>query len=398
MNVRDGEVLEGLLCAEGYGITRDAGEADAVLLVTCSVRQHAEDKVWSEIGRLKNGRACRCRDGRRGRPVIGVVGCMAQNYKEDIFRRAPQVDIVCGPSEIDNIALYLEEALRRKGSVVAVAERRRNEAMYHTGFREDKDHAYVVISEGCDNFCSYCIVPFVRGRLRHRPAAEILKEVRAAAALGITAITLLGQNVNSYKQATKSSGRQVAGSSRRRVGGKGDFVDLLGRVSAVEGLKSVSFITCHPKDTSPELFKLMRERACIKKYLHMPFQAGSDRILKVMDRGYTAKKYLALVDRYRKLVYNAKLSTDVIVGFPGETEADFAATRRLMERVRFDTAYIFKYSPRPHTKAAALGDDVPMAVKKRRHAQLLELQKTISRQKKDETAKRKDETAKRSSC
>ncbi len=371
MNVRDAEAIEGLLGAEGYGITHDPGKADAVLFVTCSVRQHAEDKVWSEIGRVRRA---------NGRPVIGVLGCMAQNYKEDIFRRAPQVDIVCGPSEIDNIALYLEEALRRRENVVAVVQRRRREGMYHTGFREDKDHAYVVISEGCDNFCSYCVVPYVRGRLQHRPAAEILKEVRAAVASGIANITLLGQNVNSYKQVPGSPGPQVTR--------KSDFVGLLRRVSAVEGIKSVSFITCHPKDTSPELFKLMGERARIKKYLHMPFQAGSDRVLKAMNRGYTVKKYLGLVDRYRKVVYNEKLSTDVIVGFPGETEADFAGTRRLMERVRFDTAYIFKYSPRPHTKAAALGDDVPMAVKKRRHAELLELQKTISREKKDETAKR----------
>ncbi len=379
MNVRDTEAVRGILRAQGYAWTDDPGEADAVLFNTCSVRQHAEDKVWSEIGRVRRA---------NGRPVIGVIGCMAQNYKGDIFRRAPQVDLVCGPSEIDTIALCLEEALRRTGGVVAVKERRRSEAMYHTGFREDKDHAYVVISEGCDNHCSYCVVPYVRGRLRHRPAAEILKEARAAVASGITAITLLGQNVNSY---TAVVGRRSPVACRRTpvaarlspAGGQTHFVDLLRRVSDVEGLKSVSFITCHPKDTRPGLFKLMRERATIKKYLHMPFQAGSDRILKAMKRGYTAKKYLALVDRYRALVYNGILSTDVIVGFPGETEADFAATRRLMERVRFDTAYIFKYSPRPHTKAAFLEDDVATAVKKRRHAELLELQKNISREKKE---------------
>jgi len=363
MNVRDTEAVRGLLRAHGYGWTDEPGAADAVLFNTCSVRQHAEDKVWSEIGRVAR---------KNGRPVIGVIGCMAQNYKREIFRRAPQVDIVCGPSEIDNIALYLEEALRAKGGIVAVRERRRREELYHTGFREEAAHAYVVISEGCDNYCSYCVVPYVRGRLRHRPAAEILKEVRDAVAAGIPHITLLGQNVNSYRQAGRSHGPE-----------KGSFVGLLKQVSEIEGLKSVSFITCHPKDTRPDLFRLMGKTPRIKKYLHLPFQAGSDRILKAMRRGYTVRRYLGLVDRYRGLVYNGKLSTDVIVGFPSETEADFAQTRRLMERVRFDTAYIFKYSPRPHTKAALLKDDVPVAVKKRRHAELLDLQKRISREKKD---------------
>jgi tRNA-2-methylthio-N6-dimethylallyladenosine synthase len=217
------------------------------------------------------------------------------------------------------------------------------------------------------------VVPYVRGRLQHRPAAQIIREVKVAAASGITSITLLGQNVNSYRVVSHQS------SVIRDIG----FVDLLRRASAVSGLKSVSFITCHPKDTTPELFELMAERTNIRRYLHMPIQSGSDRILKAMNRGYTAQKYLSLVDQYRRLVYNAQLSTDVIVGFPGETEDDFAATRRLMERIGFDTAYIFKYSPRPHTRAAELEDDVPMAVKKRRHAELLDLQKTISKEKKD---------------
>ncbi|MGE5279996.1 MAG: tRNA (N6-isopentenyl adenosine(37)-C2)-methylthiotransferase MiaB [Deltaproteobacteria bacterium] len=378
MNVRDSEAVRGLLAAEGYGWTEDPREADVVLFNTCSVRQHAEDKVWSEIGRV-----ARCfpksqepTAKSRKRPLIGIIGCMAQNYKEEIRRRAPQVDVVCGPSEIDNIALYLEEALRKKGSIVAVQERRRREEMYHTGFRQEKDHAYVVISEGCDNFCSYCVVPYVRGRLRHRPAQEILKEAGEAVAAGLTSVTLLGQNVNSYVSEGRGTRPPSAG---RGEGRRISFVELLERAANIEGLGSLSFITCHPKDTKVALFRLMSRRPKIRPYLHMPFQAGSDKILRRMGRGYTARRYLALVGRYRGLVPNGKLSTDVIVGFPGETEADFAATRRLMERVRFDTAYIFKYSPRPHTRAACLKDDVPMGVKKRRHAELLELQKSISR-------------------
>jgi len=362
MNVRDAEVIKGLLRTKGYRFIDSPREADVVLLNTCSVRQHAEDRVWSQIGSLR----------KRPGLVVGVLGCMAQNYKQDILKRAPYVDIVCGPSEIDNIALYLEKALCKKRALVAVRERRRREAIYSTGFREDKGHAYVVISEGCDNYCSYCVVPFVRGRLRHRSAAKILGEIKAAVASGASTVTLLGQNVNSYR----------SGSGRGS-----DFVALLKRVARVPGVLSASFISCHPKDTRVSLFRLMAQQSNIKKRLHMPFQAGSDRVLKRMGRGYTAARYLELAGRYRDLVPDGELSTDVIVGFPGETEACFAATRRLMERVRFDAAYIFKYSPRPHTRAAQLEDDVPVVLKKKRHAELLDLQKRISREKKEEGRK-----------
>lgn len=357
MNERDSEVIKGLLLAEGYKLTEEAKGADIVLLNTCSVRQHAEDKVWSELGRY----------GKRGskKPIIGIIGCMAQSYKEEVFKRAPSVDIVCGPSSIDNIALYLEEALRKK-NVLAVEEKKRREEIYHTGFYEERGHAYVVISEGCDNYCSYCVVPYARGRLRHRSSEDILAEVKEALDSDIGNITLLGQNVNSYEDASQ----------------KIDFTGLLKKVSSLEGLKSLSFITSHPKDTSPALFKLMAQTPVIKRYFHLPVQSGSDRILKAMNRGYTAKKYLEIVDQYRSIVYNGQLSTDIIVGFPSETEEDFAQTLDLARRVGFDSAYIFKYSPRPNTKAALLSDDVPMEAKKRRHAQLLKLQKEISNAKK----------------
>lgn len=354
MNVRDSEVIKGLLIAEGYAFVDDAKEADIVLFNTCSVRDHAEQRVWSGVGLLSR---------KKKRPLIGILGCMAQNYKQDILKRVPNVDIVCGPSEIDNIALYLQEAIRGQESVVAVKERDRQEAIYHTGFYEAKDHAYVVISEGCDNYCSYCVVPYVRGRLRHRKAEDIFKETQAAVAGGIKNITLLGQNVNSYHSSI-------------------DFVELLKKVCTISGIKSVSFVTSHPKDTTRELFELMAEQSLITKMLHLPFQSGSDRMLTAMSRGYTRDKYLSLVEDYRRLVYNAQLSTDIIVGFPGETEADFHQTQDLVERVRFDSAYIFKYSPRPHTAAAKLVDDVPQAEKERRHAVLLELQKKISAEKK----------------
>lgn len=355
MNVRDSEVVKGLLLAEGYEMTDDPKKADILLFNTCSVRQHAEDKVWSEIGRL----------GRGKRRTIGLLGCMAQNYKKEAFSRSPGVDIVCGPSEIDNIALYLEEALKKQEKVLAVRERPRAEEIYHAGFYEEKDHAYIVVSEGCDNFCSYCVVPYVRGRLRHRPADAIVREARAAVDAGISRITLLGQNVSAYG----------ADGAENRVCG---FPELLEKVAKIKGLKSLSFITSHPKDTKKELFEAMRDIPVVRKYLHMPAQSGSDRVLAMMNRGYTAKIYRELVDLYRSIVYNGELSSDFIVGFPTESEEDFRATYELAKDVRFDSAFIFKYSARPHTKAAQLADDVPQATKKRRHAELLELQKNIS--------------------
>ncbi|MFB3918441.1 MAG: MiaB/RimO family radical SAM methylthiotransferase [Candidatus Velamenicoccus archaeovorus] len=373
MNTRDSEVVKGLLSAEGYEMTDDPKKADVVLFNTCSVRDHAEQRVWSGIGLLSR---------KKNRPLIGVLGCMAQNYQADIKKRVPAVDLIVGPSEIDNIALYLEEALRTR-NVLAVKERARAEKIYHTGFYEKKDHAYIVVSEGCDNFCSYCVVPYVRGRLRHRPADEIVRETQVAVDAGITNITLLGQNVSAYgtvytclpdRQGEQSTPACRTGRENRNR----EFPALLEKVAKVKGLKSLSFITSHPKDTKKELFEAMRDIPVVRKYLHMPAQSGSDRVLTMMNRGYTAKIYRELVDLYRSIVYNGELSSDFIVGFPTETEEDFRATYDLVKSVRFDSAFIFKYSARPHTKAAELPDDVPQAAKKRRHAELLELQKSIS--------------------
>jgi len=370
MNVRDSEVVKGLLLAEGYELTDDPKGADVVLFNTCSVREHAEQKVWSSVGLLSR---------KKNRPLIGILGCMAQNFKQEIFQRARAVDLVCGPAEIDNIALYLEEALKKQENVLAVRERVRAEEIYHTGFYEKKDHAYIVVSEGCDNFCSYCVVPYVRGRLRHRPADEIVKEAQAAVDAGITSITLLGQNVSAYgTDGAENRGQKTPACRTGRENRNCGFPELLEKVAKVKGLKSLSFITSHPKDTKKELSEAMRDIPVVRKYLHMPVQSGSDRVLAMMNRGYTAEKYRELVDLYRSIVYNGELSSDFIVGFPGESEEDFRATYELVKDVRFDSAFIFKYSVRPHTKAAELADDVPQGTKKRRHAELLELQKSIS--------------------
>ncbi len=394
MNVRDSEVIAGILMQAGFELTQSENDADVVIFNTCAVREHAEEKVWSEIGRVckgrrNKGRAARglagnARELRKGvpdpigrKPVIGLVGCMGRNYGAGAFERSPLVDFVAGPQDIAKIPEILRRifhsrppALHGKGEDEAILFERkifevdgnvRPEKIYHTGFRSGKTQAYVVISEGCSNHCSYCIVPYVRGPLRHRRGEDILREVRDAVSRGLSEIFLLGQNVNSY-----------------RSGDKGDFVDLLEDAQAIEGVKEITFISSHPRDSGTRLFKAIGGLERVKKWLHLPFQSGSDRVLKAMNRGYNSKYYLELAREYRRIVPGGELSTDVIVGFPGETEEDFRATCRMLEDVRFNTAYIFKYSPRPHSMAASLEDDVPRLEKERRHRLALDLQKRIS--------------------
>jgi len=395
LNVRDSEVIAGLLTEDGWQLTDEEDAADVVIFNTCSVRQHAEDKVWSEIGRIAKGRKPKKGQSPTGTvPIIGLVGCMAQNYKEKIFERAPEVDFVVGPSDIYKIPEIIKKVTSHQSPVTSqnLLELKiwetdggiRPEEIYHTGFYEDKNHAYVVISEGCSNFCSYCVVPYVRGPLRNRNYKDILKEIEEAVERGITKITLLGQNVNEYQdtsrrpQATSSMQHEACSLQQATV----KFIDLLEMINNIKGLKEFSFITSHPKDTSADLFKAMQESKKLKKYLHLPVQSGSDKILKLMNRGYTKKFYLDLVDNYRKIVKNGVLTTDIILGFPGETEEDFEYTYNLVRDIQFDAAYIFKYSPRPHTEAEKLSDDVSKKEKERRHKIILDLQKGISNKKK----------------
>ena len=394
MNVRDSEVICGLLRVRGYELIAEPKQAEVIILNTCSVRQHAEDKVWSEIGRFG-------KDKTQGRlafkkyfkdvprkadmfPIIGVVGCMAQNYQEKVFERAPQVDFVVGPSDIYKIPDIISEFLRPQGQSKKSAdghshkgnffERKiwevdacvRPEGIYHTGYYEDAKHAYVVISEGCSNCCSYCVVPYVRGRLHNRDSRGILREIEEAIDNGLTQVTLLGQNVNSYKAQKIRDGMQI------------DFIGLLKQVNRIRGLEQFSFLTSHPKDTTLDLFRVMTECEKLKKYLHLPVQAGSDRILKLMKRGYTRKFYLDLINHYRKIVNNGVLTSDIIVGYPTETEEDFQDTCALVRDAQFNAAFIFKYSPRPHTEAARLNDTVERKEKERRHRTILNLQKSIS--------------------
>jgi tRNA-2-methylthio-N6-dimethylallyladenosine synthase len=371
MNVRDSEVVAGLLSQAGYSLVDDQDKADIVIFNTCSVRQHAEDKVWSAIGNI--AKSCRPKPKqkiKKVKPLIGLIGCMAQNYQEHVFERCGDVDFVVGPSDIAKIPGILEKLTRNSGPLfqVKVWETEaltRPEEIYHTGYHQDQEHAFVVISEGCSNYCSYCVVPFVRGQLHNRRKKEIIKEIEATLAKGITKITLLGQNVNAYQD------------------GQQDFIDLIKTVNGLPGLKEFTFLTSHPRDTTVELFKAMTLCDKLKKNLHLPVQSGSDKILKSMNRGYTRKFYLDLADNYRKIVKGGGLTTDIIVGFCGETEKDFQETYDLVKAVRFDAAYIFKYSPRPNTEALKWADDVPQKEKERRHSRTLELQKKIFHDKKE---------------
>jgi len=362
MNLRDSEIVQGLLKKHGYIFTDDDKEADIIILNTCAVRQHAEDRVWSEIGsytrqdRLKRGK----------KQFIGLIGCMAQSHKENAFARAENLSFVVGPGDIGKIPEILENLFQAELSLYEkriweTDNRGRAEEIYHTNFYQDKKHSYVVISEGCSNYCSYCVVPFVRGNIRHRKKDDILEEIGSAVENGISEITLLGQNVNAY--ADKSC----------------TFPKLLGLIDSISGLNSFGFLTSHPKDTNQELFAAIAGLKKIKKNLHLPLQSGSNRILKLMNRGYTREAYAGLIKDFRKTVKNGIVTTDVIVGFPTESDADFQDTLELFKEIEFAAAYLFKYSPRPGTVSSKMPDDVPKAIKEERHHALLEIQRKNSK-------------------
>ncbi|MDP1853980.1 MAG: tRNA (N6-isopentenyl adenosine(37)-C2)-methylthiotransferase MiaB [Candidatus Omnitrophota bacterium] len=371
MNVRDSEAITGMMVDCGYSVTDNPKEADVVLMNTCSVRQHAEERAISNMGLLLKTK-------NQEKKIYGIIGCSAQSLKQELFKRLPNLDFIAGPSEISRIPKIIETIKKERQKVSAVdLEMTRPEKLYSSGYTEDKKHAYVNISEGCDNYCAYCVVPYVRGSLRHRKAGNIIKEIRKLVGLGITDVTLLGQNVNSYRYSNQKPVIPVRAQARNQK--KIDFVELLRMVNDIEGLESFTFLSSHPKDALIKLFEAMRDLPRLKKYLHLPVQSGSDRILRLMNRGYTSGHYKELAADYRRIVPQGEIATDVIVGFPNETEKDFEDTLNLVKDIKFNSAYIFKYSPRPKTKAAAMPDDVPKDVKEKRHKILLDMQRKISR-------------------
>ena len=372
MNVLDSELVAASLLESGYELAETPRKADVVLFNTCSVRQHAEDKIYSALGRLKHAK-----EHQPGK-VIGVLGCMAQKEQRRILKRAPHVDLVVGPGQLGRLAALLEEVAAGRGPLVEVSLDRKAESrsavresfvgydpLRVVDMRSGRRQAMVRIMFGCDKFCSYCIVPSVRGPEQSRTPEEIEAEVRRLADEGCLEVTLLGQTVNSYK--STAGGRTVR------------LADLLERLNEVAGLERLKFVTNHPRHMTRDLICAVRDLGKVSPYFHVPAQSGSNRILKRMKRGYTAETYREMLCEIREAVPEAAITSDFIVGFPGETEEDYRETVDLVRDGRFKNSFIFKYSPRPKTKAAELyADDVADEVKRRRNNELLAVQNAIS--------------------
>ncbi len=373
MNELDSELVQGQLEALGYGFTAKADEADVVLLNTCSVREHSEQKVWSYLGRL----AAEKRDTGR-EVVVGVLGCMAERESKNIATRMPHVDVICGPSMLDKLPTLIDNAVQSKARQEAlVGHTARRSATLDAAMdgieamdlsrafspygSDRKRQAYVRITRGCNKFCSFCVVPYTRGPEVHRPAQHIIDEVKRLVDTGVLEVTLLGQTINHYTHDGTS------------------FAQLLYRVhEEVPDLARLRFITSYPRDFTDEALDVMASCKRIAKYLHIPVQSGSDRMLKLMNRGYTVAEYMDLLDRARARMPDIRLAGDMIVGFPGETDDDHALSMQLIARARYKGCYIFKYSPRSGTVASRrFEDDVPDEVKRARNQSMLELQNQI---------------------
>ena len=345
MNDHDAEKLSGMLQTCGFSPAPSKEEATLLLFNTCCVREHAEKRVFGNIGALKK------RKENEPGLLIGVCGCMMQQREvaERLFKRFPFVDLVFGTHELHHFPLLLSRTLAGE-RVFSVRESDGEIAEGLPVVRGGSFSTFVTIMYGCNNFCSYCIVPYVRGRERSRAPENIVAEVRSLAERGFREITLLGQNVNSYAYADDGV----------------DFPELLRRVSTVEGIERIRFMTSHPKDLSPRLIEAMATLPKVCNHIHLPVQSGSNRILSEMNRRYTREKYLGLLEDIRAAVEGVELTTDIIVGFPGETEEDFEETLALVRQVGFSAAYTFMYSPRLGTRAAEMENQVPEEVKKDR--------------------------------
>lgn len=414
MNELDSELVRGHLESLGYEFTDDPSAASILLYNTCSVREQAENKAFSRIGLA----GVRKRDGED--LLVGVLGCMAERDGVDMLRRHPQVDLLCGPGELDKLPNLIDNAARAasagKAAAGETADRvalagntsRRSAALSAAdGDLESLDlarafdpdraagrsrSAYVRITRGCNKFCTYCVVPHTRGAEVHRPPDGIVEECRNLAAAGVQEVTLLGQTVNHYRY-THGMALTIGGVERPQVGpglrafrneildepGTTTFARLLARIhDEVPELPRIRFLTSYPRDFGDDILDVMAERPRICRYLHVPAQSGSNRVLKLMNRGYTVEEYLEFVDRVLDRLPDACIAGDIIVGFPTETDEDFQATKDLLRRVPFKNNYIFKYSPRPGTVAIdRFADDVPDEVKRARNNQLLSLQAEI---------------------
>ncbi|MBB4275218.1 tRNA (N6-isopentenyl adenosine(37)-C2)-methylthiotransferase MiaB [Rhizobium mongolense] len=355
MNVYDSTRMSDALARDGYEPTENMDEADLVLLNTCHIREKAAEKVYSALGRLRDMKKKKAADGRE--MMIGVTGCVAQAEGEEILRRAPAVDVVIGPQTYHR----LPDALRRakQGHRVVDTEYALEDKFEHLPIAESKKirsrgvTSFLTVQEGCDKFCTFCVVPYTRGSEISRPVSQIVEEAQKLVEGGVREITLLGQNVNAWHGAGANGEEWSLG-------------DLLYRLAEIPGLARLRYTTSHPRDMDDRLIEAHRDLRALMPYLHLPVQAGSDRILKAMNRRHTAAEYMALIERIRAARPDIALSGDFIVGFPGETDKDFEATLRLVEEVGYAQAFSFKYSTRPGTPGAELKDQVPEEIKAER--------------------------------
>src|SRR5579863_168915 len=356
MNAHDSEKVIGTLLHEGYAQVQTVEEADLVLYNTCSIRDKAEQKVFNRLSDYKKFQ----KQGKK----FGVLGCVAQQEGEKIFDRAPYVSLVCGSASYRNLPQMLVQLEAGKQRVTGLDDRETDEC-FETEFtaRTNPHRGYITIIEGCDKFCAYCVVPFTRGKERSRTSASVLEEARQMADLGYTEIQLLGQNVNSYRDPTENK----------------SFAELLTAVGEVPGIKRVRFMTSHPRDFGRDIVCAIDAVPTLCDHVHLPVQSGSTRVLRMMAREYTADWYLERISWIRAAKRKISISTDIIVGFPGENEDDFIATMDLLAEVQYDCVFAFKYSARPNTPSLVMIDSVPEDEKSRRLQVLLERQREIQR-------------------
>ena len=360
MNLADTEIVLGILKKQGYDVTDKPEEADVVLLNTCSIRENAEQRIYGRIGNLKTLKV------NKPELVLGILGCMAERLRKDLLEDKKAVDLVVGPDEYRRLPEYIDIALNGdKGIGVKLSRTETYDDI--EPHREDGLSAWISVMRGCDKFCTFCVVPFTRGRERSRSLISIISELENLSLRGFKDVTLLGQNVNSYLDEESTTGA--------------DFADLLSAAAKVDKNMRIRFSTSHPQDISDKLIYTIAEHSNLCNYIHLPVQSGSNRILELMNRTYTVEHYLNLIDKAKKIIPGVSFSTDIISGFPTETWEDHLATLEILKQVRYDGAYMFKYSPREGTKAFRMEDDVPEDVKSKRLQEIIDIQHQISLEK-----------------
>jgi tRNA-2-methylthio-N6-dimethylallyladenosine synthase len=369
MNENDSERIMHLVEKEGYKITYDIEDSDLIILNSCAVREKAKDRLYGHIGNLKNLKSTK--DG----ILICVGGCISQNIRGKILKDFPFVDIVFGTHNIAEIPQLIKKHLNTGKSICSISEDGFDPDLFKVK-REKVFKAYVPISIGCDNYCSYCIVPFVRGREKSIEEDKIIKKVEDLAGEGVIEIMLLGQNVNSY-------GKDLKGNK--------SFSGLLRKISEIKRLKRIRFMTSHPKDFSMDIIDIIKSRDNMVKHIHLPLQSGSDKILKKMNRSYTGEDYFKIISNIRKRIPDCAITTDIIVGFPGEERPDFLKTLDMVKRIRYNRAFTFIYSPREGTRAFKMKDYTPPGEKKKWLKELIEIQKEISFNENNKTVGKKFE-------